>query len=293
MIKLVACDLDGTLFSSKMAVSQENAAAIQAAQQQGIEFLVATGRSPRESKGLLKDAHLRTGFINLNGALVFNRQNKLMVKHALPKTKAQAIVKILKDNNFYFEIITAEHVYSESISRRITNVAHLMVDLNPGMTFKEAINIAASNRSIVHITQVDSFKKLLADPKIEIMKIIAFDARGPVAFANVIKQINDLGNLVVTSSSATNIEINSWAAQKGIALLDYAKLRGIKQKEIAAIGDNLNDKSMIEKAGVGVAMANAVPAIKELAQIITKSNNENGVAFILKKFIQDNQKERE
>lgn len=291
MIKLVACDLDGTLFNSEMIVSAENARAIRKAQKSGIEFLVATGRAPFESKGLLKNANIHTGFINLNGALVYDRQGKLMVKHTIPKDKAKKLVETLRADHFYFEIITNQNVYSENISQRVANVAHLMVDLNPGMTFKEAVAISAANKSIVRITQVDSFDEILSDPTQEILKFVAFDSRGPAAFTDAKKKINQLGNLIITSSSATNIEINAEEAQKGKALLDYAKLKHIPASEVAAIGDNLNDESMIRMAGTGVAMANAVPAIKELAQIITKSNNENGVAFILKKFIQDNQHE--
>lgn len=289
MIKLVACDLDGTLFNSEMVVSTENAKAIREAQKNGIEFLVATGRAPFESKGLLKDANIHTGFINLNGALVYDQQGKLMVKHAISKDKAQKLVELLRLEHFYFEIITNQHVYSENISQRIANVAHLLVDLNPGMTFKEAVAISAANKSIVRINQIDNFEKILSDPQQEILKFVAFDSRGPAAFTEVKEKINQLGNLIITSSSATNIEINAIDAQKGKALLDYAKLKNIPASEVAAIGDNLNDESMIRMAGTGVAMANAVPAIKEIAQITTKSNNENGVAFILKKFIKDNQ----
>lgn len=72
-------------------------------------------------------------------------------------------------------------------------------------------------------------------------------------------------------------------------MLDYAKLKNIKKDEIAAIGDNLNDESMIRAAGVGVAMGNAIPLIKDIAQVTTKNNNEDGVAYILNQFIKDNQ----
>lgn len=287
MIKLVACDLDGTLFNSNMIVSKENAEAIHKAQKNGIEFLVATGRAPKESKVLLKDANIHTGFINLNGALVYDKNGNLKIKHAISKYKAQQIINLLHKNNFYFEILTTNNVYSENINARISNIAHLMVDLNPGMTFKQAVAISAANKSIMNMTMIDSFEKLLDTPE-EIMKIIAFDSRGPAAFVDIKKSIEKIGNLVITSSSSSNIEINNIDAQKGIALLDYAKLNGIKRAEIAAIGDNLNDESMIRDAGIGVAMGNAIPAIKNLAQLKTKSNNENGVAHILNKFIQDN-----
>ncbi|GAA3636909.1 Cof-type HAD-IIB family hydrolase [Lactobacillus hamsteri] len=292
MIKLVACDLDGTLFNSDMEVSKENADAIHKAQENGIEFLVATGRAPKESKVLLKDANVQTGFINLNGALVYDENDNLIVKHCLQKEKAKRIVYLLHKNNFYFEILTKDHVYSENINARISNVAHLMVDLNPGMTFKQAVAISAGNKSIMNIIQVKSFNSLINDTETEVMKIIVFDSRGRSAFTDIIKNINKMGHLIITSSSASNIEINDIKAQKGLALLDYAAKKGIKRDEIAAIGDNLNDESMIREAGTGVAMGNAIPAIKKLAQITTKTNNENGVAYILEKFINDNLKSK-
>lgn len=289
MIKLVACDLDGTLFNSNMTVSDTNTQAVKNAQNNGIEFLIATGRAPRESRSILKDADLNTGFINLNGALVFNEEGKLIVKHSIPTNKAIQIVNLLHDAGFYFEIVTEKQVYSENLEQRITNVAHLMVDLNPLLDFRQAVAISASNKTITNMKQVPSFTKLLSDPKIEVMKFIAFDSRGHEAFADVKEEIAKLGDLVVTSSSSSNIEINAVKAQKGLALLDYAKLKNIKQNEIAAIGDNLNDESMIRAAGVGVAMGNAIPLIKDIAQVTTKNNNEDGVAYILNQFVKENQ----
>lgn len=288
MIKLVACDLDGTLFNSDMMVSSENAAAIKAAQQNGIEFLVATGRAPRESKVLLEDAGIKSGFINLNGALVFDASGKLIIKHPIPANSAMKLINLLHDNHFYFEIVTADNVYTEDLSKRITNVAHFMVDLNAGITFREAVAITAGNKSILNMTQVDSYDELLQNEDPKIMKFLVFDHRGHEAFEDVITEINQLNGLVVTSSSSSNIEINAVQAQKGLALLDYAQIKHIKREEIAAIGDNLNDESMIREAGIGVAMGNAVPKIKHLAQITTSSNNDNGVAKVLYKFIDEN-----
>lgn len=289
MIKLVACDLDGTLFNSNMTVSDTNTQAVKNAQNNGIEFLIATGRAPRESRSILKDADLNTGFINLNGALVFNEEGKLIVKHSIPTNKSIQTVNLLHDAGFYFEIVTEKQVYSENLEQRITNVAHLMVDLNPLLDFRQAVAISASNKTITNMKQVPSFTKLLSDPKIEVMKFIAFDSRGHEAFADVKEELAKLGDLVVTSSSSSNIEINAVKAQKGLALLDYAKLKNIKQNEIAAIGDNLNDESMIRAAGVGVAMGNAIPLIKDIAQVTTKNNNEDGVAYILNQFVKENQ----
>ncbi|UZX32116.1 Cof-type HAD-IIB family hydrolase [Lactobacillus helsingborgensis] len=288
MIKLVACDLDGTLFNSNMTISEENAAAIKLAQENGIEFLVATGRSPQQSRKNMREYGLKTGFININGALVYDANNQLQVKHQLPNEKAKLVAHILLKNQLYFELVTADKIYSNDISKRVVNLARSLMSLNPGVTFKKAVATAAGSNAMLSMTLVEDFDQLLADPKTEIMKIISFDAHGPAAFSSAKKEIMSLGDVAVTSSAAANIEINDIKAQKGPALLDYARKKGFKKEEVAAIGDNLNDASMIRDAGVGVAMANAVPAIKKLAQVKTKSNDDNGVAYILKKFIKNN-----
>ncbi|MBC6356312.1 HAD family phosphatase [Lactobacillus helsingborgensis] len=291
MIKLVACDLDGTLFNSNMTISEENAAAIKLAQENGIEFLVATGRSPQQSRKNMREYGLKTGFININGALVYDANNQLQVKHQLPNDKAKLVAHILLKNQLYFELVTADKIYSNDISKRVVNLARSLMSLNPGVTFKKAVATAAGSNAMLSMTLVENFDQLLADPKTEIMKIISFDAHGPAAFSSAKKEIMSLGDVAVTSSAAANIEINDIKAQKGPALLDYARKKGFKKEEVAAIGDNLNDASMIRDAGVGVAMANAVPAIKKLAQVKTKSNDDNGVAYILKKFIKNNAEE--
>lgn len=293
MIKLVACDLDGTLFNSQMAVSTENAQAIQAAQKNGIEFLVATGRSPSESQRLLKKANLHTGFINLNGGMVFDPAGRLLIKQTIPRHKAKAIMNLLRQERFYFEVITGKNVYSESLSQRVVNVAHFMVALNPQISFKQAVAISAGNPAIMQIQSIHDFSTLLTQKSTEIFKIIAFSRHGQKDFARIKSKLKVLGGLAVTSSAFNNIEINSEKAQKGTALLSYAKIKGIPSEQTAAIGDNLNDESMIKQAGVGVAMGNAVPQIKQIAQVITKSNNENGVAFILKQFMRDNRRAQE
>lgn len=291
MIKLVACDLDGTLFNSNITVSDENVAAIKAAQKSGIEFLVATGRSPEQSRKVIEDFGINTGFININGALVFDENGKLQVKNPLPTAKAKQVADILDRHHIYYELVTSDLIFSKDISQRVVNLARALTALNPRLSFKKAVATAAGSNAMLSMTYVDSFTDLLNDPELEVMKIISFDGHGPEAFVEAKQEIMALGDVAVTSSSPANIEINDAKAQKGPALMEYAKKKGLKREEVAAIGDNLNDESMIRDAGTGVAMGNAVPAIKKLAQVQTKTNDENGVAYILKQFISENAKE--
>lgn len=293
MIKLIACDLDGTLLNSSMEISDANVQAIKRAQENGIEFMVASGRAPHESQPMLKEYGIDCGFINLNGGLVFDTAGNLIVKNPLKLETAKKICRLLKKEGFYFELVTSNHVYSEDLSQRITNVAHLMVELNPMLTFKEAVLVSASKPAIVNIKQVPSYEDLMDEPGTEVMKILVFDSRGQYAFTDVIKKIEEIDKVSITSSAADNIEINAAGAQKGRSLLDYAAAKGIKREEIAAIGDNLNDESMIQAAGTGVAMGNAIPQIKTIASFVTKSNNEDGVAWAIDKILADNQKEQD
>lgn len=118
------------------------------------------------------------------------------------------------------------------------------------------------------------------------MKLIGFNEHQHRILAPLKKDITkNIKDVVVTSSSPNNVEINSVNAQKGIALLQYAQNRNILPEEIMAIGDNLNDYSMIKAAGTGVAMANAIPVIKEIAQISTDSNINDGVAKIIEETV--------
>lgn len=291
MIKLVACDLDGTLFNSSLDISSENIKAIRDAQKNGIEFIIATGRAPEQSRQEIIKYGIQTGFININGALVYDAHDQLRVKHPLSQTKALQIATILKRHQLYYELVTADTIYSEDISQRITNFARSLMALNNNLSFKQAVATAAGSNVMLSMKFVPHLQKLLLQQKLEVMKIISFNAHGPEAFIQAKKEIQALEGLAITSSSATNIEINDLQAQKGPALIAYGKTKNIPAQEIAAIGDNLNDASMIKAAGTGVAMANAVSEIKQMAQIITKTNDENGVAHVLRKFISDNAKE--
>lgn len=285
MIKLIASDMDGTLLNDKMQISPGNVAAIKQAQAQGVEFLVATGRELKEAEPLVEAAGLHTGYITLNGARVFNTAGELSVDLPIADETAAKWVHDLKDADYYFELVTGKGVYSDDRVRRIQNVADLLVDLNPDTNFKTGMILAAARLEIININYVDNYQNLLDDPTTDIYKIIVFSSRGQSAFSGIRDEIAAGNELIVTSSSENNIEINNIKAQKGLALVDYAAERGIKREEIMAIGDNLNDESMIRMAGTGVAMGNAIDYIKKIADDVTTVNTDDGVGAAILKHI--------
>ncbi|MFC6323012.1 Cof-type HAD-IIB family hydrolase [Companilactobacillus baiquanensis] len=289
MIKLIASDMDGTLLDDKMEVSDRNLKAIKDAQENGIEFLIATGRGISEAKPFLR-GKITPGYITLNGAEVFDSKENLVSSNPLSIDSKNKIVNILRTHNIYFELITNKGIFSENIDLRVSSLADLLLKLNPGTTREDALKQTKEKIKNVPMNYVDSFDNILADNSYEIMKMIAYDPEEAKTLGPVMDKISKLSDVVVTSSAPNDLEINSVDAQKGIALLEYAKKRGIKRSETMAIGDNLNDASMIKSAGVGVAMKNAIQSITDMADEYTDTNVNDGVAQAIEKVIADNKK---
>lgn len=118
------------------------------------------------------------------------------------------------------------------------------------------------------------------------MKILAFDS-DLEKIDLVGQELAQSPNLAVSSSSRGNLEITHSDAQKGIALSTIAKQLGIDLKDVMALGDNLNDVSMLERVGYSVAMDNAAPEVKTVAKYVTDSNENSGVGKAIKKFLKE------
>ena len=122
----------------------------------------------------------------MNGAMVFNTAGKLIVNEPIPKDQSIKINRLLKDSGFYFEIVAADNVYSDSRLRRIANFSDLLVDLNKKLTFKKAVSFAAGSDEIMRIKYVSDFKDLLEKPNFEAMKFVAFHPDRPTDQINFI-----------------------------------------------------------------------------------------------------------
>ncbi|MGX7173936.1 Cof-type HAD-IIB family hydrolase [Enterococcus ratti] len=277
MIKLIASDMDGTLLDAHMSISSENAKAIRLANEAGIEFMVATGRNYQEARAALDEVGINCAMITLNGAQVFDKTGNSLFTVPIPTIQIMTILDILDENNIYYEVSTNQGLYSESQAKRIESFASMIGDHLPHLTYKMAIAMASANLELLHINYVENIRELLQDKTLEVLKVICFHIEGPRILGPVSKAISQLGNLAVTSSGQNNIEVNHKNAQKGIAMAQIAHDRGISLENVMAIGDNFNDISMLQAAGVSFAMGNAEIEIKEHAKYITDTNLESGV----------------
>ena len=132
---------------------------------------------------------------------------------------------------------------------------------------------------LLEATDVTTAEEVLSIPNIKVFKIIVSHDDGQAFFKPIREHINQVHqNLVVTSAFYTDLEINHKDAQKGIAVSHYAETLGLSMKQTFAIGDNFNDVSMIHDAGIGVAMGNAPEEVKAVADFVTDTNVNGGVA---------------
>lgn len=277
MISIIASDMDGTLLNEKMEVSEGNAAAIKQAQSEGVHFVIATGRQLSEAKPLIEKFGIQAPMITLNGAAVYDVDGKALDMVPLHRASVTQIMRELNLAHLYYEIVTIDGVISNSRAMHIQNLADLLSNLNPDTPFKLAVSLASARVELMDITYVDDYQELIDDKNVRILKIIAFSNDGQDELQPVADKINLKVDVAITSSSRSNIEINNVRAQKGIALQHYADELNIPMSQVMAIGDNLNDASMLKIADTSYAMENAHTEIKKIANHLTVSNNEDGV----------------
>ncbi|MBO1199245.1 HAD family phosphatase [Staphylococcus simiae] len=286
MIKLIATDMDGTLLNAAHEISQTNIDAIKYAQQQGITVVIATGRAFYEAQTPVADTDLIVPYICLNGAEVRDETFNVMSTSHLNKELVHKITNVLNDAGIYYQVYTNRAIYTENPQRDLDiyiDIAeragqHANVD-----KIKNGIQRRIDNGTL---KVVDNYSAIEDIPGELIMKILAFDGD--------LDKIDQAGqtlaaspNLAISSSSRGNLEITHSDAQKGIALETIAERLGISMEDVMAVGDNLNDVSMLERVGHPVAMANATDKVKEVAQFVTDSNENSGVGKAIMKLLKE------
>lgn len=276
MIQLIASDMDGTLLGPKMTISEENQQAIQYAKENGITFMVATGRGYTEAKPVLTEAGIDCPMITVNGAQAFDSDGELLFTISIDKENIQNIISILQEKKVYFEIATTEGVYSDNIAQRIENVATMIAKKMPHVSYKTAVSMAVPFLDSLQVTYIKDYQYILNHPTLEVLKFIVFSEDKNGVLQPLEKEIMTLPDITVTSSFENNIEINHRNATKGAAVQHIANKLGIDMDNVMTIGDNFNDISMLEVAGVSFAMENAENTVKETAKYQTASNVHNG-----------------
>lgn len=289
MIQIIASDMDGTLLNDKMVISKRNADAIKEAQKNGVHFIVSSGRGYNEIKPLIETADFNSPMITLNGAEVLDENGKVLSSSPLPKITAKKIIRLLRKKGLYAEVITSKGIYSDNKAKRIENFAELLTRVSPDTPYKLAVIMASNRLELMNINYTDDYMELIDEKHTKVFKIVAFSSEGKKVLDPIRDEISENSELVVTSSSESNIEINHVNAQKGIALQAYADYLNIPMDNVMAIGDNNNDVSMLKVAGMSYAMENGSNEVKMLAKRIADTNTSDGVGKAIEEVLRENQ----
>ena len=288
MYKLIAVDLDGTLLNSYGEVTDYSKKTIKKLIENGIKFIIASGRPIDSIKTIANEIGSDEYFIAGNGAIIYDmKKDKIIYEKYLSKSKVLEIIKMCEKNSIGYNVYTDKTILTTSLKY---NVLYY---------YKENLKKSEDKKTNIHIVD-DMYEYVENLKEVKFLKITICDENKSVfnSIMKTIKNINGIDILDVSHMSRKVIsqgteqvpieyyytEISLSNVDKWTAIEYLIEQLGIKKEEVIAIGDNMNDKKMIENAGLGVVMEESTPAVTELADDIAQNNNRDGVVKILQKY---------
>ena len=276
-VRLIALDIDGTLLDSTSQVPQANRRAVEAAAAAGIEIALVTGRRFDFALPIARQISCALTMIVNNGAVVKSKDGKTHLRHLLPHQTARAVLRLLPEHRagaaVVFDRVRENQVIYEKIDwedpRRKAYFARnreFLANVCPleDCLVEDPIQVMYSG-SVNEMRQVASLLRAVPRALEFSLAMTFYDHR-------------DFGMVDV-------IRLN---CSKGAALAEWTALRGFGREEVMAIGDNFNDREMLEFAGLPIVMANSVPELKMLGWRQTLSNDEGGVAAAIRQYALEN-----
>ena len=286
-IKLIVSDLDGTLLNEHAEISNRAANAILTAQDAGIEFAIATGRTVGGGYSLAQKKEIKCPFIELNGARLFDENDKLHFTRDITQKDKEELIQILQHYKVHNEFITQEGTFSNnSLEEHIQSYTDVFSDINKSMSGDDVTAFVKQHLKKFKIKYVTDYDFLIEQSELQLLKVLLNAQKDRESLMKIKKAVNqNLPELIVTSASNFNLEINHIQANKGQAVSDLAQMRGYKADEVITIGDNINDLTMLEWASHSYAVDNAHKLAKKAATYSAPSHEDEAVARIIEKVL--------
>lgn len=261
MYKAIFLDLDGTLLDDDKNVSEENKKAINMAEENGVSVCLCSGRQKEFVKKIKAKAGINSQYvISSNGCEIYDlKNNEILFTANLEEDLSKNLYEFCERRKFLIRVDT-------SYGRYINNMEY---EYSGELELSEGIDKFLKNNNVIQIS-ICTKEETEIDEAIEYVKSLNADVK--------IENRYHTGNGVWSLWAINVINKN---ASKGNAIYGLCKYLKIDIKDVIAMGDDLNDISMIKQAGLGVAMENAILEVKQVADEITCTNNENGVAKII------------
>jgi len=263
-MKCFSIDLDGTLLNSDHEISEANMQTINELNDQGHAVILNTGRAYGDVIKIDALQNLEIPIFCVNGSVLFSDKRELLYEATISIETYNELFPILK------ELGVGILVY--------TNYGGFPSTLPPlHKKSKEELNT---------LFEEFNYDEILEKDQLKIYKIIALTHLDEVEKVEVVKKaLEGKFPIAMASSFPNNVEITSSEAHKGKALLRYQNMMNLDFEEIIAFGDGGNDLAMFEAATTSVAMANAPLHVQQAADIVTKSNDEDGFAYAVRQLL--------
>jgi hypothetical protein len=262
MIKFLALDVDGTLLNSKREVCESTIETIKEAREMGVLVTICTGRPVQGAVPFVELFGLQSPIIAYNGGMIVDSKTmEVLYEQDVSGEDARRIIALGQERETTIIIWSNNQLYVNELNDHVNEYRQLS-DVQP-------IKI----QDYEEIIQQGITKLLWID---DVEKIRAYKA-------DMHTQLQETVNVVI--SKPHYLEFVDKKVSKGEALKQIGEIYGINQDEMMAIGDGDNDLPMLEYAGLGVAMGNAPDFVKEKVQFVTASNDEDGIAAAIRKFI--------
>lgn len=268
VIRYIASDLDGTLISSDNEVSEENLDAIDRMHNAGVRFIVLTGRTLYEVPLELRHNDSIDYIIYSNGVGIWDRKRGLLKNNFIDDEKAKKVFEILSEYETFIEIYSGGRPYVDA--SKFDSEHFLYYKIDKGF-------IPEMNKSRV---KIPSLRKIIDDSndKVEMFDVFfRYEKERQECFKRL---KNDFDDLFFTSSMSNNLEIVRAGNSKGNTLIEFCNKMGIDIKSVTVLGDSRNDISAFETDAKGYAVANACDELKNLADKVICSNDENVMRFM-------------
>jgi Cof subfamily protein (haloacid dehalogenase superfamily) len=269
--KMLVCDIDGTLLNSQSKLTPEVIAAVQDAHRAGVIVTLATGRQLRGVLSIVEELGVNVPVILGNGVVIADpAQRETLLHRPLERDTAHAILDVIRSHGMWAGIMG--HTF-EGVDT--------YYDIDPG--FDEAYVFIHKDTEFAK--QVEDLKEVTHEP----IKVLLVERPEKVeALVEDLRKLEMPFNMVISTHDFpdyTFLEMFHHESTKASGIEHVAQLFNVPREQIVAVGDNVNDLEMIEYAGLGVAMGNAAAPVKEQADLITKSNDEHGVAHLIREYM--------
>jgi Cof subfamily protein (haloacid dehalogenase superfamily) len=261
--RLIAMDLDDTLLMDDLTVSVATRQAMSEAIALGAHLTIATGRMFDSAQKIARQIGLNVPIITYQGSLIKNLlDEEILYERSVPVDVANQIYDYCLEHGLHLQSYIGDKLYAPEENDKLRGYA---------------------KQSNIPYTIEPNFSRVINHDRQT--KLLIIDE--PAKLDAILPELREmLGSRVhVTKSKPNYLEFMHPEGTKGHALRFLAAQYGIPMEETIAMGDAMNDHEMVQAAGLGVAMANAVPALKEIADYITLSNNDDGVKHVLDKFV--------